>query len=1047
MGHSTRPKDFSRVYTVATVPRSPSLFPRKSLACLLIAALTACAPGLGCYEALASAVAVQTGVQVQAVPGGAAGAGFARLSPGGLQSSVRLSPAGVGLGSSLKTIPTLSPVAGPNTAAPAAIRSAPTAPAAAGPAVRAGAAPVVESAPAAARGAQAAAVRTKGVPSVSELRGRAAAREGESGAPSLGRLLSDRRSFILPSTKVADMPHAGAHHAGRKMMDRILGIRSAAVSKDGGSLRPHAAAFDSLEMEIEHDGGLRPYSEEEIAAEAGRENGKRGLSRKEKSKPAARQDPNVFSPATSLGQLAAGVVNAALSYGAYTSGLAYLAMNGWVQYAGMAMLGLSAFSAVAAAGFLILGVRVALSKAGDTEAGDQAPMRPPYKFFGKHAFRKVLLRPIEGDSPVYIPRHAARPLQFHKKLRAKTGWIGAYALQGLSHFRYLFGEIVSTLRGVFSIGKLIHGMYKGDAEVSPFVKNHRKMVYLLQGINIAQAVLGVTISYVIGALVDSALAKDPATTAALTAGILAIAAVNLVLNTVYGWVKGRLGGQVLRDFRVHLFGHVLRLPFSFISREKPSAIAARLNTDVAQLSAKNIDIPVVLPYYGAMAAVAVAMMAWTSWQLSLVVAATVPLLALIAAIYGNKAEKLNESQMNRQARMIGTAEGILTNARDVRGFSAEEIEVDRYAGRADSFLGTVLKRIRLASVYNGLMGQLYNVFFHRAVLIPGLFMFIYFGAPTVGGVMAMAGYAGYLRTALAGFLSLYTRYRETTGSAKRVLKYLAKEPAVKDAPDAADPGRLEGRLEFKDVSFSQEGRAALRGVTFAAEPGEKIAIVGSDGSGAESVLDLALRLNDPAGGSVRFDGKDARGLKMKGLRKRIILLHENGLWLSGTLRDNLRYGLEREVSDDEIRAALGEAGAHFADSETLFPEGLDTRLTADDWRLGGGRRKILEVARAILHDPSVVLLDRAASGLDRRPERIVRKSLDRLTRDRTSLIVDHDIRTARGADKIIVMDEGRVVESGTHDELMAKKGRYYELINAQVNKREKKAAEPAGPSK
>ena len=841
----------------------------------------------------------------------------------------------------------------------------------------------------------------------------------------LAKLLKQQKGILETTQSLANMPAGNVSAAGISIMDKILGERSFnaadGVHNDGHGLQ----TFDSEgNLSDKHPTQLSPASLDKP--------------RKIKQQPPTPGEIIKVLPTTAAGQWGAALFTGGLAAGAYIGSnyLATMALTGALAYAPLAATVAAGIFAASAIGYLGLGIRVMLARGAGIEAGDLSPMPRPYAFFEKGGFKSILFTPVDRENAPYMPSYAQGTLKLHARVRAKAGKILGYTVQTFVNARYLVGETAAFVRSLLGLFPLIKTMYRGDDEVKPFVKDYRKSVWTLQGINVVQAIMGVATSYVVGALIDAATAKTMGTAVMFAGGMVAIMVANGVLNTTYGWIKGRLTSNVLTSFRENLFGHLLRLPFGFFGKEKPSQVAARLNVDVANLATKNIGIPIILPYYGAMALFAGIMISLTSWQTTLLVTLVGVPLSLVAHIYGNKAERLNEAQVNRRAEMISAGEETLSQARDIRAFATEKIETKRYVDHIDDFIGTIMRKTRISSIYTGGMNQLYHAAFYLSVLFIGLFSFIATGEPTIGQTMAMVGYAGYMRQALAGSLSLYTQYRETTGSSRRVLDYLKEKTAVAEAPDAVDPGVLAGGVSFSGVDFSYDGEhKVLKDINFEVIPGQHIALVGGEGAGKSALLDLVARLDDPSVGSVSFDGIKATTLKLSALRRQLSLLHDNGIWLDGlTVRDNLSYGLKRETNDTEILDAARAGGASFLENERLFPEGLDTVLDASDWRLTASRKKYLEISRAMLADPRIVLLDRPVAGLNDFEAAQVEDRLATLTDGRTSISIGQRIEDATSADVIFVLKKGTIVERGTHDELMAAEGVYYNLWIAEKAK-------------
>ena len=953
---------------------------KRSVAAVLAAALILLSPGTGAYSALA-AVHVQTRVPVASVPS----VSKAGLVPhGAVLQNISFSNLSLGVMGALPGVISLTPHAQIPSAPSAAPSSAHTA------AVR----PAAARTPSGGIGPE-----HKDKPSL------------------LNRFLEQKKNITAAVSDVKKMPAQNSRAAGAAMMDKLLGIRA------------HSGGLDESPVGADIDFERKNPLHKPATDESGK-----GDREKKPPPPPTSEAGAPISPATARGQLGAALITGALASAGIIGSpyLALLTLPGALAYAPLAAKILGWALLKPAAGFLLLGTRIVLNRSGHVEAGDLAPMPRPYEFFQKGAIRGILNTPVTEDRDVYIPSYAKWTLQVHAKVRAKAGVLAAYVVQAFANTRLIVGELAGFVKSLTRLIPVVHMMYQGDDEVRPFVKAHKKSIYALQGINIVQAVMGVAGSYIVGALVDSAIAGSGGIFALMMAGLVAIAVVNFVLNGMYEWKKSKVSTLVLTDFRVKLFGHILTLPFSFFNRDKPSEVAARLAVDVAQLSTKNISIPVVLPYYGAMAFFAGIMMAITSIQSSLLIMAIVPILTLISVIYGNKAEKLNEAQFNRRAQMISAAEETLTTVRDIRAFSTEEKEGARFLEKTDTFLGTIMRKVRISAGYNASISQLYQFSFHILVLATGLIAFMATGSPTVGQTTAMVGYAAFMRQALSGSLDLYTQFRESSGAARRVLEYLKEQPAVEDKEGAVDPGTLKGAVRLSGVTYSQDGYPILRDLSFEIKPGQRAAVVGGPSTTKSALIDLIGHLDNPDSGSIQFDGKETETLQLAPLRRQVSLLHDKGIWINGaTLRDNITYGLKRHVKDQEILDALKTAGETFLGNKSRFPDGLDTVLNSDDWRMSDMRKKLLEIARAYLADPRILLLDRPTGSLNETEAAFIDARLAELRRGRTSVTVDQRMDQAQFADIILVLDRGRIAEKGTHAELMALKGVYYKLWRAE----------------
>ncbi|MCC6805214.1 MAG: ABC transporter ATP-binding protein, partial [Anaerolineae bacterium] len=379
--------------------------------------------------------------------------------------------------------------------------------------------------------------------------------------------------------------------------------------------------------------------------------------------------------------------------------------------------------------------------------------------------------------------------------------------------------------------------------------------------------------------------------------------------------------------------------------------------------------------------------------------------------------------------LSGSLQEKIAGNRVVRAFGREQYEEETFQRDSQKLLSMSMYRIYLQSVNLAITGVIVNVAPLIVMLYGGIQ--VIGGSLTVGELIAVTMYLPSLYTPLQRFSELGVVFANSMAAVDRVFEIMDEKPEIRDAPDAVEVANIEGRVEFETVSFAyhndlDEQGPVLRGVNFVVEPGEKVALVGPSGSGKSTVVSLIPRFYDVDAGCVRIDGQDVRKVTLQSLRRHVGMVLQTPILFSGTIYDNIRYG-KPEANEAEIVEACKAANAW--DFIQRLPKRLYSEVGEDGAYLSGGQRQRLTIARAFLKDPKILILDEATSALDSESERLIQAALERLMIGRTTFIIAHRLSTIENADLIFVMEHGRLIDSGTHDELMHHAGLYQRLYD------------------
>jgi ATP-binding cassette, subfamily B, bacterial MsbA len=546
------------------------------------------------------------------------------------------------------------------------------------------------------------------------------------------------------------------------------------------------------------------------------------------------------------------------------------------------------------------------------------------------------------------------------------------------------------------------------------------------------AAMGLVFPWIMQTLVDAVLAgRDLTRLNNVTVVLIAAFLARSFFYYVQGYTLTFVGERVLLDLRRQTYAHLQRLSVRFFADRRTGELLSRLSSDVSLVRGALTGSLVtalgqLFTFFGSLV-----LMIILNWRLTLFILAITPLVVLSAAIFGRHLRRLSTEIQDKVAESTAMAEEAIGAVRVVKAFVRERYEVERYAERLESTFGQMMKQSVLRSAFGPLMSFLGFSALAAVLWFGG--REVLQGRLTAGALIAFLVYGINIAGSLGTFTGLYTQLQEAVGASRRLFELLDEVPEIQDAPDARPLGPVQGRIEFENVSFSySDAGAVLHDIDLTVAPGEVIALVGPSGAGKSTLFNLIPRFYDPTHGRVCVDGHDLRAVTLDSLRGQIGIVSQEVQLFAGTVRDNLRYG-KLDAPEPELQAAARAANAE--EFILRLPQGYDTVVGERGIKLSGGQRQRVAIARAILKNPRILLLDEATSSLDSESEGLVQEALERLMRDRTTVIIAHRLSTVHVANRIAVLDQGRIVELGSHAELMKLGGLYARLYNLQFENR------------
>ncbi|MBG8552160.1 ABC transporter ATP-binding protein [Hymenobacter guriensis] len=499
----------------------------------------------------------------------------------------------------------------------------------------------------------------------------------------------------------------------------------------------------------------------------------------------------------------------------------------------------------------------------------------------------------------------------------------------------------------------------------------------------------------------------------------------------------RVSEFTVRDIRRTLYQKLVTLPIPFFEQRRVGEITSRLTSDVANIQDTfTLTLAEFLRQILTLLA-GVAFIMWESWRLSLFMLATFPPLVLLAFLFGRSIRKLAKQTQDELAKTNVIVEETLQGISSVKAFASEQHEVKRYGEGLSRTVQAALK----SSLYRGGF-----VSFIIVAIFGGIFLVLWRGATYVelplsdprhldmGDLVSFILYTMFIGASVAGLGEMYGKIQSSLGASERLLEILdeTSEPVHQPRPANVPALHLRGNIAYDHVEFRYPTRPdlpVLKDISFRIEAGEKVALVGPSGAGKSTIVQLLMHIYELSAGRISIDGHDINSLDLTELRQHIGIVPQETMLFGGTIRENILYGRPGAPDADVIDAARRANAWQFISS---FPEGLDTVVGERGIKLSGGQRQRVAIARAILKNPVILLLDEATSALDSESEKLVQQAMDELMQNRTSIIIAHRLSTIRKVDKILVIDGGRIVEQGSHEELSENEnGLYANLLKLQ----------------
>ena len=514
----------------------------------------------------------------------------------------------------------------------------------------------------------------------------------------------------------------------------------------------------------------------------------------------------------------------------------------------------------------------------------------------------------------------------------------------------------------------------------------------------------------------------------VAASLFAIFGLNAIFSFFRIYLFSDVTERMLAKLRQDTYSHLIKLPMRFFSQQRVGELNSRLSADIALLQEAFTTVLAEFIRQIIIIILGIVLLFFYSWKLTLIMLGTLPVMILIAIIFGRFIKKLSKETQDRVSDSNIIAEETFTGITNVKSFANEFYENLRYASSTEHIRKVAMRGAKWRGAFASfiifaLFGSIVLVIWQGVLLKES-------GEIAIGELFSFILYSVFVGASFGGTADIFSRIQKAVGATERLFDLLDEQPEVLNSAEKPQeiPG-FTGQLEFNEVEFAYPTRKdmeVLKGISFKANPGETIAIVGPSGAGKSTLVSLILRFYDPVKGNLHFDGKPATDYELNALRNQMAIVPQEVILFGGSIKENIAYG-KTDATMDEIEAAAKKANA--LDFIESFPEKFETLVGDRGIQLSGGQRQRIAIARAVLKDPKILILDEATSSLDSESERLVQDALDQLMQNRTSIVIAHRLSTIRKADKILVLSDGNIVETGTHEELAQLENGVYKSLN------------------